>query len=557
MSDTTAKVAAVMLVDPQIGPLGLPARHEAPLADTTVLGMTLRRLARSRSLDQIILVHPTGAAPNVPDDSAVQKRLAMHEVVGPLYDRWHPMRIAARKWAVTCWRGGLGGMTVYDELLSARLVREALDAHGATAAMLVAPDWPLLDPALCDAVIERHVDQSEGLRLVFTQAPPGFTGLVIDKSLLEELDEADGTIGSILDYNVRAPQGDPISKDLCVGIDPTLRNATLRATFDAPRWSRPIEQLASVFSADDMLTMDATTAASQLLDIRATHADLIPQQVVVELNTQRTADGPIVPQHHVDLSREPMSLDRARTLFEQLAAEPDVAVTLGGLGDALLHPKWREIVTAARNASVWGVHLETDLLVESDVLELISEAPVDVLSVRLNADTGATYERLMGVNALEQVTDHLQTLLRRRAADAASEAIDAPCLPWIAPRMIKTTDNVAELEAFFDRWTHFAGHAWVEPTTTGLDLIADRGVLDMAPPRRVACRQIEHRMSVLADGRAAMCDQDWQCRGTDEHVNGIDIAGAWQRLAAVRNAHRDGQFEQIPLCAGCREWHRP
>ncbi len=354
----------------------------------------------------------------------------------------------------------------------------------------------------------------------------------------------------MLDYSVRAPQGDPIAKDLCVTIDPALRNALLRGTYDAPRWSGAIDVLAGSCVDDELVTMGASAAAARLLEIHGERESATPQQVTVELNTVRGADGPIVPQHHVDLRREPLSLDRARGLFEQIAAEPDAVVTLGGLGDALLHEQWAEMVDVAREAGVWGIHLESDLLVERKVLAQLSAAPVDMVSVRINADTAGTYERLMGCDALARVTDNVQYLLRHRAESGAG-------LPWIVPRMVKTTDNVSELEAFFDRWTHFAQHAWVEGPQTGLGLIEDQSVLQMAPPRRVGCRQIQNRLTIHADGRAALCDQDWQCRGGDGEGEGMDVGGAWGRLAAVRAAHREGRFEDLPLCAGCGQWHRP
>src|SRR5262249_49613715 len=80
--------------------------------------------------------------------------------VGPMGGRRGAMG-AARLWADTCWRGGLGGFTVFDEVLDAPLLVRALNAgneetgeRGFDAGLLVGCDWCLVDPELCDAVIE-------------------------------------------------------------------------------------------------------------------------------------------------------------------------------------------------------------------------------------------------------------------------------------------------------------------------------------------------------------------------------------------------------------------
>ena len=75
--------------------------------------------------------------------------------------------------------------------------------------------------------------------------------------------------------------------------------------------------------------MDAATLVRTLTDELHGNPPMLPQQVTVELQTERSVDGPIVPQHHVSLQRQPMSLDAAQRLFEQLAAEPPVAFSGG------------------------------------------------------------------------------------------------------------------------------------------------------------------------------------------------------------------------------------
>ncbi len=459
------------------------------------------------AVDRVIIVGP-GALPDI-------EGVTHHETTLDLFDTHHTMQIAARKFSPRVWRGGVAGATCYDEVIHPTAMVEALETHRATAALIVGPDWCEIDPTLCDQVIARHLNQPDDFRMVFTQAPAGRCGVLVATDLLAELRDNQTSIGMMLDYNPRMPQGDPIARDMCVQISAAQRSQP-RCTHDAPRWCEKSD---------------------------------LPQLVEVELTTNSPCTGPITPQHHVPFDREAMSLESAERLFEQLAVEPDVSVILGGLGDALAHPQWQLVVQAAHDAGVWGIALRTDLLVEQAELEQILALPLDAVIVNINADQAETYAKLMGRDALDQVRSNIEWLLKNR------RNAHRPGLPWVVPTMIKTQDNVEELESFFDRWMFFCGQALVNAPTTGGGLMEDQAVLNMAPPRRFACRQLALRMSVLSNGTVARCDQDWLGRAAVGHVNDTNVVDLWSQLQSIAQQHEVGQYEDI--CTNCREWHRP
>jgi len=159
-----------------------------------------------------------------------------------------------------------------------------------------------------------------------------------------------------------------------------------------------------------------------------------------------------------------------------------------------------------------------------------------------------------------QVVSNLEYLLSERARQG--QAGDRPMgVPWIVPQLIKTPQTLGDMESFFDRWVHFAGHAVIAPATTGRgpdgDLIDAASPVTMAPPRRFACRQLDRRMSIHADGRAALCDQDWLTRNHTPNVQSVSLADAWASLDQTRQKHHAGAWDELPLCTACVEWHRP
>lgn len=524
---------------------------DAPFGATTVLGHTLLRLARVEGLAQIVLLHgPEIKTPtDLPTDGALNQKLVIHEVADGLADKATAARRSARHFSPRAWRGGLGGATIWDEILAPAAMVEALDHVNANTALIVGADWPLVDPTLCDALIERHLSEHEQLKLVFNQAPPGLSGCVVNQDLLKELAASGAMIGTLLDYQPRIPQGDPIGKAPCVQISAGLRDAGLRVTYDRQRYASPLQSLNEQLNADDLLNLPVASAIEQLKE-GAPDQSASPNALTLELTTARKTQGPLAPAaHEIDITRSEITVETARAIFKQLTHQDDITLTLGGLGDPLLHPEWEAIVMAAHEAGVRGIHIRTDLLVDQSVLERLIQLPIDVVSVNLNADTPATYQALMGVDGHARVVQNLEWLINHR--NSAGHA----ALPWLAPRFAKTQANVDELEDFFDRWTYYAGHAIVESPSTGAGAVADLSVMPMQPPVRFACRQLHRRMTVHCDGAVAMCDEDW--RGDECLGGGDDLAGAWAAGRALYDQQGTGDYSGSKVCAGCVQWHRP
>ncbi len=567
------RIIATIPTDLHSTRLGLPSLLQRTVAGRPALQHTLARLARVKGLAEVVLVHPADQDPTRPFQGLTfSKPVRLFADPQGLTDRHHPMRTAARKWALNAWRGGLGGATCYDELLPASSLFAAMLKHNADAALLVGADWLLIDPDFCQQVIDRHVEHPQAMPMTFTQAPPGLAGIVIARDLMEKLAKTSGaTIGQMLSYNPSKPQGDPIGRDVCVQIPGEVRSCAQRFIYDTPATAAMIDWIAARLDARFQHADAAELVAllASLDDETACSFAHLPQMITLELTPRRCATGPITPHHHVHFDRPDMPPDLAERLIGQMGQDADVALTLGGLGDALLHPQWDRIVAAAHHAGVFGIAVETDLLVDQPTLNRLLELPVDVVTVRLNADTAPTYRKVMIENdeqAFSTVIGHLQWLLNernrrgRQSGSAATEPAHRPTspgCPWLVPRLIKTADTLTDMEPFFNRWVHFVGHAVIEPATPGCGLMPERSPVCMAPPGRFACRQLAHRMTIHSDGRVPRCDQDWLGRACAGDAATTPLADIWRAMQSVRQAHRLKRWNELELCNTCHEWHRP
>lgn len=547
---------AIILVDLACGRFGHSARLLDDLAGKTVLQHTIDRAARIEGIDGIVLLHPQEQSL---DDCYRASDTGLPVTSQPMQtrkgDAWLGDLIGAgRKWSLTAWRGGIGGMTVYDELLPAYPLSQAVKRCGAESAVILRGDWCCIDPQLAGDQLERHRSAPEAMKLTFSQAPPGLSPLVIHHSALEEIAEHSATIANLLCYNPNKPTIDPVGKDVNLPIPATVRDQYRRFVFDTPRAIEQIRAVAKHLSSEfAKADAAAITNASRQIEIDQPwrQFERLPQQFNIELTPRRTVNGPIVPQHHLTLDRPEMSRSTIDALLDQLPESGDTSVLMGGLGDALLHDEWFETVKRATESGLLGVGIETDMLVNEDVIDRLATLPVDVITVRLNADTADTYEKLMGMDGFGKAMDNLQALFKRRNTNRKD---GIGFRGWVVPRLIKVAENLADLETFFERWMTVSGWAVVDRALTGRGLIPDMSPVPMEVPRP-ADRPIElsrqkQRLTVLSDGTVCLCSQDWLGRLALGSVEEKPLADLWRGAPAL--ADEPGSAEVV--CPACSQW---
>lgn len=554
------QLIAIVPVNTSRNAMGSPSRVSEPFGHSTVLGQTLRRIDQMRSVSCIILINSDGEdASRFIDKDLYSTPIEWYACSDAVLDQNISARRVSRQWAANSWRGALAGGTVFDELLPAQPIALAMKHFQAESALLVGGDWPFVDPAICDEIARRHLEHAESMKVVFSQSPPGLSGIAVHRSLIENMAEKHAGFGQVFGYVPSRAQSDPIGLDVCVQIPPAVRQCGQRFIFDTPRSTELMRKIAKrlgdrLDSADVSASVDTASGFTSLLQ-----EQFLPSQVTLELTPQRNVSGPITPHHYREFDRPMIDTELAQRIIEQIGDAGDVNLTLGGLGDALNHTDWSLLVSSAKSADVTSIAIETDLLCDESILNEILDAEIDIVSVRLNADTAACYEKTMGTDSFGQVVENLQTLLKKRAAKTSSDTKHG--LPWVIPRLIKTADTLGDMETFFDRWTHFTGHAVIEPAMTGRGqtdaLMPAQSPVAMSPPKRFGCRQLAQRMTILSNGFVAMCDQDWHGEDIAGDTRITPLIDIWHAMATKREAHQCGQWNELNLCSGCSEWHRP
>lgn len=497
------RIAALVPIDPERNGMGIARSLAAPCAGRPVLQATLERIGSSRLLESIILIAPRGFdVEAIIDRNRIGLPVIIETSDGSPFGPEQVAIAAARRWSDTCWRGGIGGMSVYDEVLCPAVMSPIMEKRGLTAAVIVGPDWPLIDMSGSgggDAVIARHLELPKQHNLVFSQAPPGLGACLVSAALMRELILRNrlSTIGALLVYQPHAPQPDPIARAANVQVDPRVGRSRIRATFDSARYRSLIE---TTLPDDRILAADAVEVAGALRR-RGGAPEPMPRHLVLE---------PVAGSKR-------FRVEWARELFGQLAEAHDAVVTLAGADDPLEHPCFDEIVTAARAVGL-GVHVRSRLLVDRPRLDRLLACEPEVVSVDVLAASAETYRRLTGLDRFEEVIANIDHLVkhRRRLTDHAPAV--ALGLPWVVPRMQRRAETLGEIETFYDRWQMSLGTAVIDGAGD-----ASGEILPTETPRRVRDDLAGSTLTIRGDGTAAVR------AGPPISIAGSTLADLWAR----------------------------
>jgi len=453
----------------------------------------------------------------------------------------------------------VGHTTAFDEYTHTPILSGLLKLVATDAVLCLPPAAPLFDPALADRMIEEREAAGDEVRIMFTQAPPGIAGLLLDADVVHELVEKNIPPGWIFAYKPDDPAKDLIFQSCCCEIPAPLRYATGRLVADTRRSSARVSAILEAHPDPD-----AETIGRWLLQHEQTTIEPLPREVEIELTTDDSYPNAVLRPRGRRLAREGV-LDPAviERVARELSAYDDSLLVFGGFGDPLRHPEFERILQclprpAPPQPGVFGLALQTSAVdLTPELADRLIEVGLDILAVNFDAWTPELYDQLQASGAapsgkLEGIIARLEELAHLRQERRL-------VTPIVIPQMTKAKQNVHELDDFHDGWIRRWGAVQVAGVSHYAGQFPDQRVINMAPATRERCRRLRSRCLILADGSVTCCDQDFQGKHTLGSVHEASLQEIWQNAEyeRLRTAHRTGNVEVTPLCAACEEWQRP
>jgi spiro-SPASM protein len=544
------RIIAAVFADFEHSFLGLPSQLSRRLGSRTVLEHTLDRLARVSGLDgRCLFVRPRDREPA--RQALQQSGHAGGTELVPLDDgqrRRRALLRSARKWNLHAWRGSPLGTTWFDEFVEPPAVARVLNHYGCDAVLCLDGHQPAFDTGIASAMVARMRERADQAALVFSQAPPGLAGLVLTREAVAQLLAQDIPAGLLLSYRPEMPRCDPINQPSCFQIDTDIARTVARFTADTRR-SRELLEPAFAQLGEQV---ESGPLCAFIRNGHQTRPRELPAEIEVELTTETplpesTLRPPCVP------TRELSDLETLDRLADQLAAYDDQLVTFGGHGDPLAHPDFAQACERFRKAGVLGITVRTPLVNLSDeCLEALFANHVDILQVRLDADSPELYRGVHAADRFDRVIANIERVqcLRRERVSAQ---------PIVVPSFTRCTATLHEMEEFFDRWIRATGWAVIDGYNDYCGALPPDSLLHAAPPVRQACRRLNASFALLADGTTTMCHQDYrgQLALGDWRVKPLTELWSSDEITRARRAHAALELDNYPLCQQCHEWFRP
>jgi hypothetical protein len=527
--------------------------HEGAAVNSATRAGVLRQTVERVSPTQwpVVVLHWADQAAAV--EAAAKGLAARLENLGPRQVLPHVEAIArARRWS-DGWRSPLMQSAAFDQGLHAPASLKVLDFFGrADGIIVVDPASALIDPQLLVALVDQ-AKSHPGQEFYFLASPPGLSAALLTRACLQRLAQNPGAFpGRGLHYHPDRPGGDPISSAAAAPVATVVARSAQRYLIDDAAQEQLARQ-AGLLPASG--AMDAESVVRRWSAAAGSGETPLPRDLRIDLTARRNTRPVFVPP---PVSTPEATLPEIRAVLDGLR-DPNhsgvgftsaTRLTLGGLGDPLLHPQCAEVVEAAADRGV-PVCIESDLVgVGGDILERLVSGPLDLLLVHLPAATRRVYAAVMGTDALDEVLGNLQRLLSMRGGRLS---------PIVIPVFTKLGanapggGNVAEMEAWYDHYLRQLGHAIIDAPSTFAGRLPDLSAADMTPSARRACRRLNSRMTLRADLSMPVCELGLQPASPGASARSVPLPLLWrEHLRPYRSDRPD-----FSPCNTCTDWHRP
>ena len=243
-------------------------------------------------------------------------------------------------------------------------------------------------------------------------------------------------------------------------------------------------------------------------------------------------------------------------LFKRVAA--DVSRESGflflpqGFGESLLHARWSRFIDFAVSLRIRPIVILTNgmLLGEEKVPSLMNSS--DIVVVTVDGSTAKTYESVRVNGKFSVVTKNIEDFLKMRGHSAT---------PHLIVRMIRMRDTQEDVEAFRTLWSGKIGRGDIIQISDCIDWAGSvpyRGVVEnRIQEKRHPCRMLWKNLTVYHDGRVSPCCYDAEGELVVGNVRDQSLREIWsgRSLQNLRDSHLTCQFNRIPICSRCRNWH--
>lgn len=276
-----------------------------------------------------------------------------------------------------------------------------------------------------------------------------------------------------------------------------------------------------------------------------------PERITLELTNACDLDCVFCPRQKASSTTGLMDVGLFKKAVDEIADNLPVALVPFFRGEALLHPRVIEMLDYASKKGVGPIQLATNAMtLGEEKARGIIESGVDFISFSLDTADPVEYEKARVGAKYDVVIRNIEKFLELREKLGART-------PVVQVSSVSTHGDVKRKKDFIRRWEGRVDRVRIfhEHSKDGNygSLENSAGLLDL--DERLPCLKVFRELVFYWDGRAAICNHDWDRREEIGDLNESSIEKIWKSAALerIRRAHISGEVASAP-CGKCDHW---
>lgn len=274
----------------------------------------------------------------------------------------------------------------------------------------------------------------------------------------------------------------------------------------------------------------------------------VPIHVDIELSSFCNLKCTMCPhgKEGQDIQKGLMDYELARKVINECAEFGVTSLKFSGRGEALLHPKFVELVKYAKSKGLLDVMFNTNgLLLNEEKAKAIIDAGVDLVIISIDGATKEAYEKIRIGGNFDILVSNIEYLIKHRKDNNFSK-------PIIRLQFVKMKENIHEFEKFQKMWK---GKVDV---LVGIDYSnrvcgENKSVLSRKPVGRAYCPHPWRRLTVTSSGVVLMCCVDWDIKYPvgDSRTQTIYQIWSGKEIEYGRKCIKNLEHHKIQSCKDC------
>ncbi|WP_280921208.1 radical SAM/SPASM domain-containing protein [Methanolobus bombayensis] len=219
-------------------------------------------------------------------------------------------------------------------------------------------------------------------------------------------------------------------------------------------------------------------------------------------------------------------------------------LTLHFSGEPLINKKLPEMIRYAKDKGVPIVKFNSNaMLLDEKMSEQILGSGLDILTIAIES-TKDIHDKFRVGSDFEQVTRNVQNIVEMKKKKGLKK-------PSIRVQMLTSKDtDEKDIQAGIDLWEPIVDYVKIESISTAGGQIEDFG---STRSQKKLCKEIWTNMVILWNGDVTVCCVDHNAALKVGNVNESSIEEIWngEKYQRLRDLHRKGDLDKIPLCDSC------